>query len=65
MICIYPGICVEHVPGFIINIISIEFIFMLINSLYEDFDLSGMDEIDWTDTMADVDDDAVERAMIM
>ena len=54
-----------HVPGFIINIISIEFIFMLINSLYEDFDLSGMNEIDWTDTMADADDDAVERAMIM
>lgn len=64
MICIIREY-VAHVPGFIINIISIEFIFMLINSLYEDFDLSDIDEIDWTDTMADSDDDAVERAMIM
>ena len=55
----------SHVPGFIINIISIEFIFMWMNSLYEDCDVSGMNEIDWTDTMADADDDAVERAMIM
>ena len=64
MICIIREY-VAHVPRFIINIISIEFIFMLINSLYEDFDLSDIDEIDWTDTMADSDDDAVERAMIM
>lgn len=65
MICIYPGICVEHVPGFIINIISIEFIFMLTNSLYEDFNLTDIDDVDWTDAMADADNDAEEQAMIM
>ena len=55
----------EHVPGFIINIISIEFIFMLTNSLYEDFNLTDIDDVDWTDAMADADNDAEEQAMIM
>lgn len=38
---------------------------MWINSLYEDFNLTDIDDVDWTDTMADADDNAMEDAMIM
>ncbi len=38
---------------------------MQINLLYEDFNLSDMDDVDWTDTMSDADDAATEQMMIM